>query len=59
MCTSASAPACGQLSPTLAAQLSQIDYDRQMAFVAEEASGAIIGVVRLIADPEGQTRNSP
>jgi acetyltransferase len=49
---------CGgmqRLSPSLAARLSQIDYDRQMAFVAEEADGAIAGVGRLIADPEGET----
>jgi len=43
------------LSPELAANLSQIDYDRQMAFVAEQAGGAIVGVARLVADPEGET----
>jgi len=43
------------LSPELAAHLSQIDYDRQMAFVAEKADGAIVGVARLVADPEGET----
>lgn len=43
------------LSPRLAAHLSQIDYDRQMAFVAERTDGAIIGVGRLVADPEGET----
>ncbi|HEY8004597.1 MAG TPA: bifunctional acetate--CoA ligase family protein/GNAT family N-acetyltransferase [Phenylobacterium sp.] len=44
-----------RLSPQLAAQLSQIDYDRQMAFVAERKDGAIIGVARLVADPQGET----
>jgi acetyltransferase len=43
------------LSPEFAAHLSQIDYDRQMAFVAERADGAILGVGRLVADPEGET----
>jgi acetyltransferase len=44
-----------QLSPDLAALLSQIDYDRQMAFVAEDASGDILGVARLVSDPQGQS----
>lgn len=44
-----------KLSPGLAAQLSQIDYDRQMALVAEEPDGAIVGVGRLVSDPEGET----
>jgi acetyltransferase len=35
------------------ARLTQIDYAREMAFVAiEQTSGDIIGVVRLIADPD-------
>jgi acetyltransferase len=42
-----------------AARFSQIDYDREMAFVAVEPSapfgtGPIYGVVRLIADPENE-----
>jgi acetyltransferase len=44
-----------RLSPRLAAHLSQIDYDRQMAFVAEREDGAIVGVGRLAADPQGET----
>ena len=44
-----------RLSPSLAARLCQIDYDRQMAFVAEEPSADIAGVARLIGDPEGET----
>jgi len=43
------------LPPILAARLSQIDYDRQMAFVAVEPDGAIVGVARLDSDPEGET----
>ncbi|MAU94964.1 MAG: GNAT family N-acetyltransferase [Fulvimarina sp.] len=42
-----------------AARFSQIDYDREMAFVAIEpessyGEGAIFGVVRLVADPENE-----
>lgn len=41
------------LSHKLTARLTQIDYAREMAFVAiDEASGALIGVSRLSADPE-------
>jgi len=36
-----------------AARLSQIDYDREMALVAERADGALVSVARLAADPEG------
>jgi acetyltransferase len=36
----------------MAARLSQIDYDREMALVAVTADRAIHGVVRLICDPE-------
>jgi acetyltransferase len=49
---------CGgvrHLSPELAGQLSQIDYDRQMALVAEDAAGHLLGVARLIFDPEGES----
>ena len=38
----------------MAARLSQIDYDREMAFVAEEANGDLCGVVRVISDPENE-----
>jgi len=34
------------------ARLSQIDYAREMAFVALDASGELLGVSRLIADPD-------
>lgn len=39
------------LAPATAARLSQIDYDREMVFVAEEAGGDLGGVVRLVFDP--------
>lgn len=44
----------------MAARLSQIDYDREMAFVAVEAgtaygAGPIYGVVRIAGDPERST----
>ena len=38
----------------MAARLSQIDYDREMAFVAVEEGGDICGVVRIIADPDSE-----
>jgi len=43
------------LPPTLAARLSQIDYDREMALVAldtPERPQDILGVVRLMGDPD-------
>lgn len=40
------------LTHELAARLTQIDYDRQMAFVALGGEGEIWGVVRLAADPD-------
>ncbi|SEG76855.1 bifunctional acetate--CoA ligase family protein/GNAT family N-acetyltransferase [Bosea lathyri] len=44
----------------LAARLSQIDYDREMAFIAVEpgaefGTGPIFGVVRIVGDPERET----
>ena len=44
----------------LAARLSQIDYDREMAFVAIDeregsSHGEILGVSRFIADPDNET----
>jgi len=38
----------------MAARLSQIDYDREMALVAQEDNGDICGVVRIIADPDNE-----
>ena len=42
-----------RLPPLWAARLSQIDYDREMALVAERADGALLGVARLASDPDG------
>ncbi|WP_343895869.1 bifunctional acetate--CoA ligase family protein/GNAT family N-acetyltransferase [Craurococcus roseus] len=43
-----------ELSPALVARLVQIDYDREMAFIAtREATGETLGVARLIRDPDG------
>jgi len=48
----------GQLPHNLAARLTQIDYDRQMAFVAigrdEDGREDGLGVVRLSADPDNK-----
>ncbi len=44
-----------ELSAERTARLTQIDYDREMALVAVAPAGAILGVVRLIADPENET----
>jgi acetyltransferase len=41
-----------ELPETLAKRLTQIDYDREMAFVAIPASGPFAGVVRLAFDPD-------
>ena len=42
------------LSHKLIARLTQIDYAREMAFVAiETSSGALLGISRLAAEPEG------
>ena len=42
-----------RLPPEWAARLSQIDYEREMALIAEDADRAIVGVGRLAADPDG------
>lgn len=41
-----------QLPDALAKRLTQIDYDREMAFVLEQADDSIGGVVRLSLDPD-------
>jgi acetyltransferase len=43
-----------ELPPALLARLTQIDYDREMAFVLFDAGGAVAGVSRLAADPDGR-----
>ena len=41
------------VSHKLIARLTQIDYAREMAFVAlDEATGALLGVARMISDPD-------
>lgn len=45
-------------SHEFAARLTQIDYDREMALAAEAEEGGqrvILGAVRIIADPDGET----
>jgi acetyltransferase len=42
------------LSHTLAARLSQIDYDREMALLARLADGTALGIARFSADPNNQ-----
>jgi acetyltransferase len=42
-----------RMSHRLAARLTQIDYDREMAFIALDDAG-IAGVVRLTADPDNE-----
>src|SRR5262249_49271039 len=45
--------AAPNLSHKLLARLTQIDYAREMAFVAiAKGDGALLGVVRMIADPD-------
>ncbi len=44
-----------KLDHDLAARLSQIDYDREMAFLAFAPDQAIAGVVRLVFDPNYET----
>jgi acetyltransferase len=41
------------LPPVLLARLTQIDYDREMAFVLFDAENEVAGVGRLAADPNG------
>ena len=45
-----------ELSPEMTARLTQIDYDREIAFIAvRETTGDTIGVARLVAEPDGLT----
>ncbi|MEI9993501.1 MAG: bifunctional acetate--CoA ligase family protein/GNAT family N-acetyltransferase [Rhizomicrobium sp.] len=43
------------LSGPLLARLTQIDYDREMAFVLADGDGEIAGVGRLAADPDNRS----
>lgn len=45
-----------ELSPEQTARLTQVDYDREMAFVAvKEATGETVGVSRLVCDSDGRS----
>jgi acetyltransferase len=44
--------AAPNLTHRFLAQLTQIDYAREMAFVALGSDGALLGVVRMVADPD-------
>jgi acetyltransferase len=41
------------LSPERLARMTQVDYDREMAFVAIRANGDTVGVSRLVRDADG------
>jgi acetyltransferase len=43
-----------EMSPEQMARLTQVDYDREMAFVAvRESTGETVGVARLVCEPDG------
>lgn len=45
-----------ELSPEQTVRLTQVDYDREMAFIAvREATGETVGVSRLAADSDGRS----
>ena len=45
-----------ELSPERMARLTQVDYEREMAFIAvREATGETVGVARLVSDTEGRS----
>ncbi|MFC3068353.1 bifunctional acetate--CoA ligase family protein/GNAT family N-acetyltransferase [Phenylobacterium soli] len=44
-----------RLTPDLARRLTQIDYDRHIALIAENPAGEILGVGRLVCAPEGDS----
>jgi len=45
-----------ELSPEMTARLTQIDYDREMAFIAiRELTGETVGVARLVGESGGTT----
>lgn len=43
------------IEPSELARLTQIDYEREMAFIALDAQGETLGVVRAVADPDNIT----
>ena len=45
-----------EMSPEQTARMTQVDYDREMAFVAiQDATDEMVGVSRLVCDPEEKT----
>jgi acetyltransferase len=45
-----------ELSPEQTARLTQVDYDREMAFIAvREATGETVGVARLVREQDGRS----
>ena len=45
-----------ELSPEQMARLTQVDYDREMAFIAvREATGETVGVARLVSEADGSS----
>jgi acetyltransferase len=48
--------AISEMSPEQTARMTQVDYDREMAFVAiREATGEMVGVARLASDLDGKS----
>ena len=43
-----------EISHTFIARLTQIDYDREMALVATDRGPDIVGVARIVADPDNE-----
>ncbi len=48
----------GQILPKAAVRNTQIDYSRQMAFIATDAKGTILGSVRILTDPDNLRANA-
>ncbi|HEX2650150.1 MAG TPA: bifunctional acetate--CoA ligase family protein/GNAT family N-acetyltransferase [Burkholderiales bacterium] len=44
-----------ELAPALLVRFTQIDYDRDMALIAVEESGAAIGICRYATNPDGES----
>jgi acetyltransferase len=42
-----------ELSPERIVRMTQVDYDREMAFIAVRANGDTVGVARLVCDAQG------
>ncbi|MCL4747776.1 MAG: GNAT family N-acetyltransferase [Burkholderiaceae bacterium] len=44
-----------ELSPRMLVRYTQVDYDRELALVAVDTAGAIVGVVRYLLNPDGKS----